>query len=212
VKSFFIILNTLIRGLVKKRAYEELKPQPNLDTYINGLRYLDRRIAVWPPVEELLWSSHKLNVIKVLDEIAAIKKTPRPWTQLLTKGFKPTSETFLKREGSDCSNHALKPSQVAKLPQKDLAKKAQEAPYRWMVQQYVPALREVGEWRVILVGGRIVYTVHTREGGNNNLAFGLRSGAYSLAEMSCVSTTLSNLTTHQAVCSQGTHARGANWR
>jgi hypothetical protein len=157
--------------------------------YINSLRYLDRRIAVWPPVEELLWSSHKLNVINLLDEMARAKQTPRPWTALLEKGFKPSHETFLKREGSDCSTHALNPTKVAKLKQSDLSKKAAERPYRWMVQQYVPTLQSVGEWRAILVGGRIVYTVHTRPGKKeaDALEYSLRDGSFSLQEMSWVS-------------------------
>jgi hypothetical protein len=162
------------------------KTQVEVDTYLNSLRYLDRRIAVWPPVEELLWSSHKLEVIKLLDEIAFAKQMPRPWTAPLTAGFKPNDRTFLKREGSDCSTHAFKPSEVAEFSEKDLKKKAETKGYRWMVQEFVPALAFIGEWRAILVGGRIVYTVHTRPGPEGEVEYRLRDGSYSLKEMSLV--------------------------
>jgi hypothetical protein len=38
----------------------------------------------------------------------------------------------------------------------------------WMAQQHMPLLPKFGEWRVFVVGGRIIQVVHTYRVGNGD--------------------------------------------
>ena len=146
------------------------------------MRYMAEHIPVWPPISELLYSRHKYNVIKNLDLVADQMRTARPRTVLLST--EPSIEGwFLKREGSDCGNHIYGPEEASQLPESQIQRMAKELPFRWIKQEFVPALKQIGEWRVVMVGGRILYILNTSYGGDHNILADLRLAGYTLEEM-----------------------------
>jgi hypothetical protein len=162
----------------------------DVERFILSMRYMAERLPVWPPIKEILRSRFKHNVISDLDHIAEkITKTARPRTWLFSAEHIPAvagtkmAKYVLKREGSDCTNHVLRPDEVRKLSAVKLLKMTTESPFRWLVQDFVPALKHVGEWRVLIVGGRILYVVNTMENDEGNICSDLRIAGYSLEEM-----------------------------
>jgi len=84
---------------------------------------------------------------------------PRPHTEIhhledhRWQGF----EGFvLKREGSDGTRHVILPGDgnSSNLP------RVQDG-FRWLKQSYVPTLRELGEWRVVMMDCRPLWVIHT---------------------------------------------------
>ena len=147
------------------------------------MRYMAERIPIWPPISELLRSRHKYNVICNLDDIArGITNTSRPQTALLSENHS-IDGCVLKREGSDFGNHFYGPEKTCKLTSSRIQEMANEEPFRWMKQRFVPALKRIGEWRVIIVGSRILYIVNTVNGPDRFIASKLRMAGYTLEEM-----------------------------
>ncbi|KAG1838461.1 hypothetical protein DFJ58DRAFT_733834 [Suillus subalutaceus] len=133
-----------------------------LQQYIYGLQMLESIVPVWPPSREILRASIKFNVIINLDQIASrMVNSPRPRTTLLSRN--DVSQSFagwiLKREGSDCNRHVLLPGKVDPL---NLPPDCGH--FRWLKQSYVPTLRKLGEWRIILVDCLPLWVVHTAPG------------------------------------------------
>ncbi|KAG2362865.1 hypothetical protein BDR07DRAFT_1484225 [Suillus spraguei] len=153
-----------------------------LQQYLSGLQILESIVPVWPPSQEMLHGSRKFNVINDLDQIASrMANSPRPQTTILSRT--DISQSFegwiLKREGSDCNRHVLLPGQVdpLNLP-------PDRGQFRWLKQSYVPALRTLGEWRIVLVDCQPVFVVHTAPGnGQGELVFLHRDAGLSLAVM-----------------------------
>jgi hypothetical protein len=176
------------------------------------------RLPVWPPIREILRSRFKHNVIVDLDHIAErITRTARPRTSLLSDELMPVaarkdmSRVVLKREGSDCSNHVLRPDDVRKLSTSKLLKMARESPFRWLRQDFVPALKHVGEWRVLIVGGRILYVVNTMENDEGNICADLRIAGYSLEEMRYALQSSSSFSQRNLLCKSDRMQRIPNY-
>ncbi|KAG2126333.1 uncharacterized protein EDB93DRAFT_1064493, partial [Suillus bovinus] len=137
-----------------------------LHQYIKRLQMLESILPVWPPSQEMLFASKKFNVIKTLDEIARnTTNSPRPQTEILSRTNRSQSfEGFvLKREGSDCTRHIFLPGTIDSfnLPR-------DKGGFRWLKQSYVPALRHVGEFRVIVLDCRPLWVIHTSPGNHEN--------------------------------------------
>ena len=88
----------------------------------------------------------------------------------------------LKQEGTKRTRYFSGPDDVMAFSDTQLEEMAEEFPYRWLVQEYVPALSILGEWRVVIVGGRIVYVVNTTF-DEGQLFCVLRMAGYTLHEM-----------------------------
>ena len=67
---------------------------------------------------------------------------------------------ILKRTHSDCGAHIVHPGESGRT-WLDLQRKLTVPEAKWFGQTYVSTLDFGGEWRVFLVGGKVVYTVHT---------------------------------------------------
>lgn len=147
-----------------------------LQKYLSRLQILESIVPVWPPSKEILRASNKFNVIVDLDQIASrTVNSPRPLTTRLSRT--DLSQSFegwiLKREGSDCNRHVFLPGRVdpSNLP-------PDRGHFRWLKQSYVPTLRQLGEWRIILVDCQPLWVVHTAPGngeGEGLLASGCGS-------------------------------------
>jgi glutathione synthase/RimK-type ligase-like ATP-grasp enzyme len=115
---------------------------------------LSSYIPVWPPVNELIHASHKLDLINDLDVIARVcTKTPRPTTRPLRSPSDVGTNNVTKREGSDCGNTVSLPRSLTASDIKRMLKHKSE--FLWFVQSYIPEYRTVGEIRVYVVGNQI---------------------------------------------------------
>jgi ribosomal protein S27AE len=73
----------------------------------------------------------------------------------------PANPKVLKRECSDCGNHVLMPDAVEKLTTGKIQAMLKETSWKWMLQDYVEHLRQIGEWRVYMLNGKALHAVCT---------------------------------------------------
>jgi hypothetical protein len=140
------------------RVYTLSSRQPA--EYLRNLRWLSSYVPVWPPVNELIHASHKLDLINDLDIIAHLDtKTPRPITRPLRSQCDIDHLHVTKREGSDCGNTVGLPGSHRSTDAKRMLKDKSE--YLWFVQSFVPQYRTVGEIRVYLIGNNIYGALST---------------------------------------------------
>ncbi|KAF8425023.1 hypothetical protein L210DRAFT_865476 [Boletus edulis BED1] len=133
------------------------------EAYESSLSVLTSCVPIWPPVPSLRVAGNKAKLVTLLDRIAAEQGWPRPRTTRLTVDQPLPIDTVLKRTHSDCGADVI-------LPEKELAsrrtwqflkERTTSREQVWISQEFVPTLRSLGEWRVYLVGGRIVNVMHT---------------------------------------------------
>jgi hypothetical protein len=116
-------------------------------------------LFVWPPLMHLKIGS-KERLMEHLDLIAQTKTyTCRPQWRILEDGDELSSEDVLKRTHSDCGSHVLKPGNP--LRNWDYLRRETILGSVWLSQEYIPHLHRLGEWRVLIIGGEIIHTVHT---------------------------------------------------
>jgi hypothetical protein len=97
------------------------------------------------------------NLLKVATKVTM---TMRPQTKLFEVNEEFPEHIVLKRTHSDTGHHILLPGN----PNRNWSYMQQHSEVpdcRWFGQTYIEALEKLGEWRVFLVGGQHVYTVHT---------------------------------------------------
>lgn len=120
---------------------------------------------MWPSQDQAnrLWS--KWELIQNLDLVAGSRTfTARPKTRLLVDGENLTDRMVLKRTHSDAGEHVLVPRDAKSAHKRNweyLRTQLDIPGALWMAQGYQELLLKKGEWRVFLVGGQIVYTIHT---------------------------------------------------
>jgi hypothetical protein len=106
-----------------------------------------------------------------LDTIAAeVTLTPRPWTRILKSSKDYAEGTVLKREAKACSDGRAFFTGPSKASEDDITQMLADNAsgfYRWFVQEEIPFLRNVGEWRVYLVGCVVVGIVATTPAEEN---------------------------------------------
>jgi len=124
---------------------------------------------MWPHQNHINTVASKWELSKSLDLIAQERtKTARPKTRLLVDGERIVNATVLKRTHSDAGEHVVVPSDVYRRNWDYLRSQLDVPCSRWMVQSFVEPLAKLGEWRVFLVGGEVVYTVHTLKNQDRN--------------------------------------------
>jgi hypothetical protein len=152
----------------------------------DNLRLLSQHVPLWPPVDEMMGSSRKLNIIKVLDQIAAdVTHTIRPKTEAITLPLKTKpSDVVLKREVSDTSERVIFPDEIRDMSLKALNKKLKYLGegHQWFKQSFVPALLQFGEWRVYFVGGDIIHIIGTTP-IEYRIEVGMIDGIWTLEEL-----------------------------
>lgn len=116
---------------------------------------------IWPPQDQPNTIGSKLQSIQNLDIIASRQtNSTRPVTREMAVHDRIPDDIVLKRTHSDSGIHVLLPGDPNRTW--EYMRAHSEIPRcRWFGQTYVETLHRLGEWRVFLVGGRIIYTVHT---------------------------------------------------
>lgn len=121
-------------------------------------------LLVWPPPKQIERVGWKDPDCVLLDLIARRLNGLRPATiPLQPQDIDSSSiipDTVLKRSNSDCGHHVIFPDERRK---RNVEHLRELSPYgeKWLMQEYVPTLRTVGEWRVFIVNGAVIQTVHT---------------------------------------------------
>jgi hypothetical protein len=124
-------------------------------------RTLVHLVHIWPPLDEVGGVGSKEQLITNLDVVASTyTASARPTTQVLKPGDPFPNGCVIKRSHSDAANHVLMPTDtrqnwetISQMPSVPNAV--------WLAQTYAPLLHRAGEWRVLIVGGRPLYVVHT---------------------------------------------------
>lgn len=181
-------LSPLLTFETRNKVYG-LRSKKKVERHIEMLQALTNRIPLWPPMDEMLASARKADTIKIFDQIARdVTHTARPVTYPLTLPITEfPANMVLKREGSDTAAHVVLPSDVAALTLAQFNRMA-KGPFRWLAQTWLPLLRQFGEWRVYIVGGRILEIITTAPEPNiptyiNQLKVDIVKGMWSLAEL-----------------------------
>ena len=124
------------------------------------MKRLAEALPVWPPVPEQTDAVRKCLVAKKLDDIAKERRHNRPYSCELTIINPPndkwtTEQLVLKREQSVCAEDA-----VAHLTEERRTELLSNR-YSWLVQEYMPLLKQVGEWKVTVIEGHVQHIVFT---------------------------------------------------
>lgn len=156
------------------KSHNMLRNKENGMHHEEGIEYhrrimaLDALIIIWPPAREEYAARYKSQLILRLDRIAERQQTARPQTFVLDGPpvipISPRNgKTFvMKREASDSSRHFKGPAAVERLTRREVDDmRRPELPWRWLIQEYVPYLRTVGEWRVVLLNGKVHHACAT---------------------------------------------------
>jgi hypothetical protein len=131
------------------------------------MKCLQRKpLSIWPPPKQLEWLGKKAPESGMLATIAQQLQRPHPMTSVLdldqlTDDTVPV-DTVLKRGNSDCGHHVLFPSE-GRRRKVSVANLRRMSPFGevWLSQEFVPTLQSVGEWRVFVINGNIIHTIHT---------------------------------------------------
>ena len=111
----------------------------------------------------------------------------RPKTRLLHDGEKLSNKIVIKRTHSDAGEHVLilhDKNNQEKHNWDYLHSQLNIPRSQWMGQTYVELLEKRGEWRVFVIGGQIVYTVHTLHNpGKRTWAWDVVQTYYSLDKL-----------------------------
>lgn len=121
-------------------------------------------MLVWPPPLHLTRAGSKDPDCASLDWICdQMDNCLRPKTTYLKSDFTTADiedNTVLKRPHSDCGHHVIFPDERRKRNDVYMRQNSPSGE-RWLMQEYVPTLQTVGEWRTFIVNGCIIHTVHT---------------------------------------------------
>jgi glutathione synthase/RimK-type ligase-like ATP-grasp enzyme len=128
---------------------------------MKGIDVVCQYLYIWPPVNQVNDIGSKRRLMQHLTNIAATLKMIRPVTKVVTSRTNIPNNVVLKRSHSDAGQHVLMPNEQGR-DWESLRLQMEIPGCVWMGQTLVPQLNDIGEWRVFLVGGRIVYCVHTR--------------------------------------------------
>lgn len=133
----------------------------NFEEILKNLDHLRHYVHVWPPQDQPNTIGSKLQSIQNLDIIASRRThSTRPITRELKVHEQIPDNIVIKRTHSDSGIHILLPGDRNRNWEYMLAHS--EIPRcRWFGQTYVETLHRLGEWRTFVVGGKIIYTVHT---------------------------------------------------
>jgi hypothetical protein len=133
----------------------------NMDRVLYYHDELRRLVHVWPPHGQLNTVGSKWQLVQNLDIIAArYTNSARPYSALLDHGCVIPNDIVLKRTHSDTGRHVILPG-CNDRTWAYMDAHSEIPGCRWFGQTYVDTLYRLGEWRVFIIGGKAVYTVHT---------------------------------------------------
>ncbi|KAK7684314.1 hypothetical protein QCA50_012638 [Cerrena zonata] len=135
----------------------------NYQQFDEKMDTFSRLIKVWPPIPFSRRGAFKLRRLQILDEIATtITHTPRPASSLWDGEGIPSGKV-LKRTHSAYGKHVYLPSSPP--PSVDELRGACDLPGRqWIVQDWVPTLRQLGEYKVYFIEKEVVWISVARLG------------------------------------------------
>ncbi|KAG2057239.1 hypothetical protein BDR06DRAFT_969445 [Suillus hirtellus] len=148
-----------------------LESSAQLHQYIEQLQMLESVLPVWPPSQEMLFASKKFN------EIPPTPPDPKP------KHF-PTliAHSHLKALFSSGKAVIAQGTFSFLIDSSNLPR--DKKGFRWLKQSYVPALRHVGEWQVIVLDCWPLWVMHTSPGNyENQMVFCHQDASLSLEKM-----------------------------
>lgn len=145
-----------------------------------------QEVHVWPPQNQPSTIGSKIQLIQNLDYVAAnVTRSTRPKTIQIKCPQDISHRAVIKRTHSDTGYHVLMPDDPRR--NWDFITQNSEIPKcLWFSQSYVEPLDKLGEWRVLMVGGRIMYVVHTHAsivGGDRQWKWEMVHDFYSLDEL-----------------------------
>ena len=133
----------------------------SLATYEKHVAQLASHTQFWPPTKLTRRAADKWTTLCHLQIIAQNTRRYTPRAALLVPGEVIPPDAVLKRSHSECGTHVLLPSAKPELRTwEHLTSNATDGTF-WMMQEYVPSLEWLGEWRVLVVGGKIIAVMHT---------------------------------------------------
>lgn len=163
-------------------------PPEKLDLFHTNMSALSMHVLLWPPWKQQIARGDKLSVIQSLTIIAALTThTPRPYTSPINIPFSDDLSSLrgyvIKRGYSDGSRHVyFHPEKAMRIVNKDPTPKIIPG-CQYFIQEYIKFLRTLGEWRVVIVEGEIVYCVFTHSNGED-VRSNLMYPQYTLSQMS----------------------------
>jgi hypothetical protein len=123
---------------------------------------LSRLVYIWPPAHHVNSLGSKQRLIHHLDVIAGQTSSLRPQSKILKDGDPIPKDAVIKRTHSDCGDHVIMPTDLGDRNWDNLNDNLHIPGSVWIAQALVPTLRKLGEWKVILIGGQPLYTVHAK--------------------------------------------------
>lgn len=123
---------------------------------------LSRLVYVWPPAQHVNGLGSKQRLIHHLDVIAGKTSSLRPQSKIIRDGDPIPKDAVLKRTHSDCGAHVIMPNDDVDRIWDTLNDNLNTPGSVWIAQALIPTLRKLGEWKVILIGGQPLYTVHAK--------------------------------------------------
>lgn len=161
--------------------------QNSLLQYERHVDILSTYVQLWPPVEQARNTGSKLPTLQHLHIISSLNDQYYPHTTRLTEGQEISEDLVLKRSHSNSGHHVIFPGADPEIRcWKHLNNQAHGEEF-WMAQEYVPSLRNIGEWRSIVIGGRVLTTMHMHVVSNgeneNNRLFSVVKSFRTLAEI-----------------------------
>lgn len=141
----------------------------NIDSFLVNYKSLCRHTYIWPPNDQASTVGSKWQLIENLDIIASRHNQLRPKSVLLEDGATIPANTVVKRTHSESGNHIILPKDGEKRNWDYLRDNSDIPRCRWFAQTYVDLLHYFGEWRVVMMGGEVAYTVHTVQAQSNGV-------------------------------------------
>lgn len=137
----------------------------NYEEFDSRMMRFAEQTKIWPPLQLIKIAACKWSTVQKLDDIARqVTHTMRPKTSLWDGESIPTDKV-LKRCYSSYQEHVYLPSSKSPLTTPSLQKLRESSvlPGRhWMVQEWIPQLRQLGEFKVYFVNRTIVYIAITK--------------------------------------------------
>lgn len=130
-------------------------------TYERNVDSLARLVLMWPPIKQVQCAARKIDTLQHLKVIANMQNQFSPQTTILKEGDEIPDDVVLKRSHSDCGDHVILPYSTPSFRTWKHMTGSIHSDELWMKQEYVPSLRELGEWRCFIIGGRMISVIHT---------------------------------------------------
>ena len=158
--EYFVFLERSLPQLIEFCRNDHYKiEEEEFDNYFDGIERLEHSTTFWVPRIQMVELCNKVNLLKRLDHISEVMNAGRPKTTRLRRNQDIPEGAVIKRTHSDCGSHVFVPGEHRRLTWEKLEQGPPGS--SWMAQEYSRHLRDLGEWRCVVVDGKLLYVVHT---------------------------------------------------